>query len=133
MNTVPPYQVLIVDDNPEFVKNFRNLILGVCGSVVDTVHYSHNGTEGLALMRDHAYHFVFMDIDMPGVDGITATRTATAQYHQTDTQIIAISFHTEHTFRNQMLRAGASMFLAKDEIDADELSNIFGMNDISLI
>jgi hypothetical protein len=37
MKNAPPYHVLIIDDNPEFVKNFKNLILGVGGSVIGSI------------------------------------------------------------------------------------------------
>jgi CheY-like chemotaxis protein len=79
------------------------------------------------MLRDNTFHFVFIDIDMPGIDGISATRFAAFEYNKPDVQIIAISFHTEQTFRTQMLRAGATKYLAKDEIEADQLAEIFGV------
>jgi two-component system, NarL family, sensor histidine kinase BarA len=127
MNSVPSYHVLIVDDNPEFVKSLKSLIFDVAGPVVASVLCAYNGEDGLTLMRDHLFHFVFLDINMPGIDGVSATRFATFEYNKPETQIIAISFHTEQTFRLQMTRAGASKYLAKDEIDAEQLAEIFGI------
>lgn len=121
------YKVLIIDDNPEFVRFLKKILTGVCGSVIESIDYALNANEGLMMIRDQTYHFVFMDIDMPGIDGITATRFASFEYANPQTKIIAISFHTEQTYRTQMLRAGATQYLAKDEIEADQLAEIFGI------
>jgi CheY-like chemotaxis protein len=120
-----PFNILIVDDSPEFVKSFTNLLLDAFEPQIASVKYAYNGLDGLELMRDNYFHYVFMDIDMPGVDGITATRFATYEYTESAPKIIAISFHTEQTYRKQIMRAGASVYLSKDEIDADALAEIF--------
>lgn len=125
MKDTHPYEILIVDDNPEFVKSFKNLLHDAFDSQIASVKCAYNGHDGLEMMRDNIFHFVFMDIDMPGIDGITATRFATYEYSGKNSKIIAISFHTEQKYKQQILHAGASGYLSKDEIDADVLAEIF--------
>jgi len=132
MSDTNPYDILIVDNNPSFAKYLRQLIMDIGDSHIASVQYANNAVDGLILIRDNNFHFVFMDVDMPEPDGIMATRFATYEYNKPGMRIIAISFHSEQSFRTKMLRAGASDYLAKDEIDAEKLLEIFDMSIMSL-
>ena len=123
-----PYHILIVDDNPEFVQSLKSLILDVAGSAISEVVVAYNGHDGLELMRDREFDFVFMDINMPRIDGISATRFARYEYGKPEMKIIGISFNSEFRFKSQMIRAGADCYLIKDEIDADKLLEILNIN-----
>ena len=60
-----------------------------------------------------------MDINMPKINGIAATREATALYR--NLVVIAISFHSEMKFVVQMIEAGARSYIIKDEINKESL------------
>jgi DNA-binding NarL/FixJ family response regulator len=62
---------------------------------------------------------VFMDINMPKINGIDATREATNLYR--NLVIIAVSFHSEIKYVVQMIEAGARSYIIKDEICKDSL------------
>jgi two-component system, NarL family, sensor histidine kinase BarA len=127
MKINPAFQVLIVDDNPAFVKFFKKTLNEICGSVIISIHCAFNGKDGLEMLGSNNYHFAFMDIDMPELDWISSTHFLNREFYNPDVQIIAISFHTGQTFRDRILKAGASKYLAKDEIEAEKLIEIFGL------
>jgi two-component system sensor histidine kinase BarA len=123
-----PFCVLIVDDNPEFVLSLKSLIVDVAGSSVKTIMTAFKGYDGLELMRDNSFDYVFMDIKMPDIDGVRAARFARFEYDKPQMKIIGVSFHSDHRYKSQMMQAGADYFLVKDEIDADRLLDIFNLN-----
>ncbi len=125
MNNNSALNILVVDDNPSFVKSFKNLVLEVTGRNINLLQHAYSAIDGLMMMRDYNYDYVFMDIDMPETDGIMATRFATYDYHKPGMSIIAISFHSESFYRNKMIEAGARGYLCKDEIQAESLLKIF--------
>lgn len=125
---IDPFRVLIIDDNPVFVQSLKSLIVDVAGLQVSEIMIAYNGEDGLELMRDHSFDYVFMDINMPKIDGIEATRFAKFEYEKPEMKIIGISFNSEHQYKSQMMQAGADCFLAKDEIDADRLFKIFNID-----
>ena len=72
----------------------------------------HNGEEAVqALCRDAAFDLVLMDIQMPVMDGFTATRLI--REHGIDTPIIALTAHAAEGFRDECLARGLNDYLAK--------------------
>jgi len=124
---IASYRVLIIDDNPEFIRSLKSLILDVAGSQVGEVSSVHNGNDGLEMMRDQDFDYVFMDINMPGIDGIEATRFARFEYEKPHMKIIGVSFNAGFRYKSQMMQAGADNFLVKDEIDAEKLMEVFNI------
>lgn len=51
------------DDNPAFVISFKFLNSEVAGQVVHTINFSFKAVDGLIMMRNFDYDFVFLDID----------------------------------------------------------------------
>lgn len=72
-----------------------------------------DGNEAVALTRELRPDIVLMDIRMPGVDGIEATRTICADPHLTRSRIIILTTFEEDEYVLQALRAGASGFIGK--------------------
>jgi DNA-binding NarL/FixJ family response regulator len=70
-------------------------------------------------LRSHVCDFVFMDINMPVMNGIEATRQATILYR--NLIVIAVSFHSEMKYVVQMIEAGARSYIIKDEISHESL------------
>lgn len=119
------YNILIIDDNPEFVVSLKNLLIDVIGSSIGNIECACNGAEGLEIIRDNDFDYVFMDINMPYINGIEATRFVRFEFSKPAMQIIAISLNNNSYYKAEMLRAGANQYLPKDEIDADKISEIF--------
>lgn len=71
MNT-DPVPVVVVDDEP-MVCEFLRTILTATGEITVTA-VAHDGTEGIAATRQHRPAVVLMDLRMPGMDGVHATR-----------------------------------------------------------
>lgn len=103
-------KVLLADDHKIIRDGLRALIdaqpdMGV-------VSEAQNGREAIQLVRDLKPHIAVMDIGMPDVNGIEATRQITADLPET--KVIALSMHSDKRFVGRMLQAGASGYLLKD-------------------
>jgi DNA-binding NarL/FixJ family response regulator len=77
-----------------------------------------DGREVIRLNQDLQPDVLIMDITMPNLNGIDATRRIVKQ--NPDTRIIALSMHSDHHFVAEMLQAGATAYLLKDCV-SDEL------------
>ena len=78
-----------------------------------------DGDECLSELNRKIYDMVFMDINMPKINGIDATREATTLYR--NLVIVAVSFHSEMKYVVQMIEAGARSYIIKDEICPETL------------
>lgn len=109
-------RVLLVDDQPLLRMGFRLILEGEDGVVI--VGEASNGAEGVQMAADLTPDVVLMDVRMPIMDGIEATRLIT-QSGSCSRIIILTTFDLdEYAFAG--LQAGASAFLLKD-VGPDEL------------
>ena len=109
-------RVLIVDDIPETRENLRKLLF--FESDIEVVGAANSGDEGIAMAGELQPDIVLMDINMPGVDGITASEAITQQVPFT--QIIMMSVQGEADYLRRSMLAGAREFLIKP-FSSDEL------------
>jgi DNA-binding NarL/FixJ family response regulator len=100
----------IVDDN-KLVRETLRYILG-CSPNLKVVGEAENGSEAIAMVEAFQPDVVLMDISMPVVNGIEATRSITSNF--TDTKVIVLTMHTDQTYSDTALQAGACRFLTKD-------------------
>lgn len=117
------YKVLLVDDNQQFIDALRFQIVELLGDRVAVIDSAYDGEQALKAIEAKRYDYIFMDISMPQMDGIEATRIATRSNR--DIKIIALSFHEEFEYLQLMLEAGARFYIRKDEVDADTLQKVF--------
>ncbi|MBI3194098.1 MAG: response regulator transcription factor [Ignavibacteriae bacterium] len=78
----------------------------------DVVAHVPDGRTTIELVREHKPDIVIMDIGMPGLNGVEATRYIIQEFPSV--KVIGLSMHTERTIIADMLRAGASAYLLKD-------------------
>lgn len=109
-------RLLIVDDIPETRENLRKLLF--FESDVDVVGAATNGEEGIEMALELQPDIVLMDINMPGVDGITASERITQRVPFC--QIIMMSVQGEADYLRRSMLAGAREFLIKP-FSSDEL------------
>ena len=109
-------RVLIVDDIPETRENLRKLLF--FESDIEVVGAANSGEEGITMAGELKPDIVLMDINMPGIDGITASEAITQQVPFT--QIIMMSVQGESDYLRRSMLAGAREFLIKP-FSSDEL------------
>ncbi|WP_055603925.1 response regulator [Streptomyces aureus] len=112
--------VLIADDQPMQRFGFRMLLESQDDMTV--VGEASNGTEAIRLVDRHHPDVVLMDIRMPGLDGIEATRRIVATGDRTRILIVTTFDLDEYAYDG--LRAGASGFLVKDAQPEELLAGI---------
>ncbi len=83
---------------------------------------AENGLDAVRLAKKLMPHIVIMDIGMPGLNGIEATRRITADLPST--KVIALSMHSDKRFVIEMLKAGVSAYLLKDSASEELVSAI---------
>ncbi len=109
-------RVLIVDDIPETRENLRKLLY--FENDIEVVAAASNGQEGIEFAKEYQPDIVLMDINMPGVDGISASE-AIAREAPT-AQVIMMSVQSEADYLRRSMLAGARDFLTKP-FSGDEL------------
>jgi DNA-binding NarL/FixJ family response regulator len=111
-------RVLLADDQTLVRSGFRVLLERADG--IEVVGEAADGAEALELARSLRPDIVFMDIRMPGMDGLEATRRIAADARLADVRVIILTTfdHDEYVF--DALHAGASGFLLKD-LEPDDL------------
>jgi len=100
----------IVGDN----ELFRSLLHSSLDRLpnLKVVAEAENGAEAIAMVEYLHPDVILMDISMPVLDGIEATRTISSRFP--DTKVIILTMHSDQTYADTALQAGACRFLTKD-------------------
>ena len=119
MTKVPPVRVLIADDHRLFAESL-GLTLEI-DDRVELVGTAGNGKEAVQLAQELRPHVVLMDLDMPVLDGIEATREVRRALPDCEVVVLTASLAVEDAHRARS--AGAAAYLTKgcstrDVIDA---------------
>lgn len=110
-----PIRLLLVDDQPLLRMGFRLILEGE--DDLEIVGEASDGAEGARLVQDVRPDVVLMDIRMPVLDGIEATRRITSSNSRTRLILLTTFDLDEYAFAG--LQAGASAFLLKDVAPAE--------------
>lgn len=105
-------RVLLVDDQPLIRSGFRALL--DIEDDIEVVAEAADGREGVALVREHLPDIALIDIQMPVVDGIEATRRIAEDPALAAVHVVILTNYGLDEYVFNALRAGAAGFLVKD-------------------
>jgi len=113
-------RILLADDHTIIREGLHSLLekqpdIEVVGEVAD-------GRKAIKLVRELKPDLVIMDITMPNLNGIDATRKIVAGSR--GTKVIALSMHSSRRFVTEMLKAGASAYILKESLFSELLEAI---------
>jgi two-component system, NtrC family, nitrogen regulation response regulator NtrX len=100
-------RILIIDDE----KNIRHTLQGILEDENYEVVTAASGEEGLELLQQDPCDLLFLDVKLPGIDGLEVLKRVNQQF--TTTAVIMISGHSDIRTAVQAVRAGAVDFLEK--------------------
>jgi CheY-like chemotaxis protein len=110
--------ILIVEDNPLMRAMIREMV----GEYADVITECEDGNEAFAAYQTDLPHWVLMDIQMPRVDGFTASRQIKASYP--DAQICMVTDYGDARTRRIAQEVGATAFVLKENLE--ELRTLLG-------
>jgi DNA-binding NarL/FixJ family response regulator len=111
-------QVLIADDHKIFREGLRHIVQDELH--LEVVAQANDGRDAVALAAQHRPDLIIMDVSMPDLNGIDATRQILLSDPRI--KIIGLSMHKSKEFVSKMLQAGATAYLLKD-CAVDELGD----------
>lgn len=114
--------VFLVDDHELVRTGIRRLLEDVRG--IKVVGEADSGEAALKWCRQNHADIVLMDMNMPGIGGLEATRKLLR--YSPDAKIIVLTIHTENPFPTKVMQAGAAGYLTKGA-GADEVVNAIRM------
>ena len=113
-------RILLVDDHAVVRQGFRMIL--AAQEDMEIVGEAGNGREAIAKAAELHPDVVVMDVAMPELNGIEATRRLAETSPQT--RVLALSMHKDSVYVREILRAGARGYLLKDSIDVDFLTAV---------
>ena len=115
-----PFKILLADDHVMFRRGVRSLIQGMDN--VEVVGEAGDGFELLRLLRDIHPHLVIMDISMPNLRGLEATREI--KILDPGVKVLILSMHKDREYLYHALTAGAEGYLLEEDVDGGLISAI---------
>lgn len=115
-NTLPEAEILVVEDNSINWSITKELLssFGLKSS------WAKNGKEAVRMSEQNAYDLILMDIQMPVMDGYTATNKLRLNPATRDVPIIAMTAHTMNEHRKAVVESGMNDFISKP-INPDQM------------
>jgi DNA-binding NarL/FixJ family response regulator len=115
-----PIRVLLVDDEPKVLRGLR-MRLGLEADI-RVVGEAADGATAIDLAGRLSPDVVLMDVNLPVLDGITATQQLAARVPQA--AVVMLSLHDDRATIGRALAAGAVAFVGKQQMDGDLLAAI---------
>jgi len=114
-----PLTVLLVEDTEDNRFMMRRLLEMTGYRVVEAM----NGEEAVRLAKAECPQLILMDLSLPVIDGLAATRLIRKLPHCQRTPIIAVSAHDTSDFQSEAIQAGCNCYITKP-IDFNELEHM---------
>jgi two-component system sensor histidine kinase BarA len=104
-----PVKILAVDDNEANLKLIKELLL----EQVHVVTTAVNGQDAVDICKNEKFAMIFMDIQMPIMDGISALKSIKAMTFNDNTPIIAVTAHALKEEKDKLLKLGFDSYMTK--------------------
>jgi DNA-binding NarL/FixJ family response regulator len=108
-NSTKPIRVILADDHPIVRAGIRDALQELPG--VEVIAEASDGREALELVKTHSPDIVFMDISMPGLNGLEATERILKAFPKV--RVVILSRHENEDYYWRALQVGASGYLLK--------------------
>ncbi len=115
MSVAGPYRIVLADDHVLLRQGLKR-ILSERGDL-EVVGEAGDGLELLELLKEMAPHMVILDISMPNLTGIEATRRIKMIY--SNMKVLILSMHKDREYLRQAISAGAEGYVAKEDADTE--------------
>jgi two-component system cell cycle response regulator len=102
-------KILVVEDNPLNLKLIKGLLKLGKYEVIEAM----DAVTGIQLAQQHKPHLILMDIQLPGMDGLSATQELKKDPALKDIPVVAITAHAMQSDDNKALDAGCSGYISK--------------------
>jgi DNA-binding NarL/FixJ family response regulator len=114
------FTTLLVEDNPTFRKSLKEMLSGRFPAM--KLQEAGNGEEALQKVDEGPPDLIFMDIKLPGANGLDLTKRIKA-VHQNIVVIVLTSYDIPE-YREAAMKCGANFFFTKGSTSSDELSSV---------
>jgi two-component system nitrate/nitrite response regulator NarL len=108
-------KLLLVDDHPVVRKGIRSCLESL--EHIEIVGEAIDGLEAVNMVRELSPDIVLMDIDMPNMSGLDATKAIRGDFPRT--KVLILSIHTNKHYVLQIIQSGAQGYVLKDTQPAD--------------
>jgi len=112
--------VLLVDDHSLVRRGFRRILEDA--DDIEVVGEASDGAEAVRVAKELSPQLIVMDCALPGMNGLAATREILAANPKI--HVLMLSMHSEETWVNQALDAGASGYILKSALDLELVTAI---------
>ncbi|MEJ9281837.1 MULTISPECIES: response regulator transcription factor [Ureibacillus] len=109
-------RIIIIDDHQLFREGVKRIL--EFEESFEVVAEGDDGSDIISLYRDYLPDVVLMDINMPGKNGVDATKELIQEFP--DAKVIMLSIHDDESYVTHALKSGAFGYMLK-EMDADEI------------
>lgn len=116
-----PVRVLVVDDQATYRDAARFVIEMSDG--FELAGMAESGEEGVGLAAELAPDLVLMDVNLPGIDGLEATRRIVES--QSQSEVVVFSTHSASDYAERARRAGAIGFITKGDLAPEMLADVW--------
>lgn len=126
---IVPIKVLAVDDNEANLKLIKALLVEQVAEVVVAI----NGQDAVELCKNEKFSLIFMDIQMPVLDGISALKQIKSETFNDQTPIIAVTAHALGEEKDKLLNVGFNSYMTKPIDDTMLKHTIYEYCDLNLL
>jgi DNA-binding NarL/FixJ family response regulator len=114
------YNIVLADDHQMFRQGMRNILKEI--SDLKIIGEANDGYELLSLLKKLSPHMVILDISMPNIRGIEATREIKTSHHEI--KVVILTMHNNMDYLTHAIAAGAEGYILKQEAGTELISAI---------
>lgn len=116
LNTQHPLKILIAEDHPIYRNGIRDIVKNIEG--IEKCDEAENGLKAIEMLNYNFYDIIFMDIEMPEMDGIEASKIIKNKFQKS--KIIVLTMSNSSRQIVEMLENGVNGYILKST-DSEEL------------